>query len=288
MTYRAPTSPVPPAPDQGMHYGIPLQDYLAWPYVSKGPLPAMDITPAHWLHGLTAPFEPGPVVIVGGAVDCLLFDGVDPFLAEYAIRPPGLGALSSKAGKAWKTEQGPRNIIPTKINKKEINVLATVEKIRENEVVADILAGGQSQVSLVWQDPRTGVYCKGRPDVVSRDGPPYAVDDLKVGDDSSPQAFYDHVFRMNWHRLTWYLEGLEVITGTPHTTLGFIAAERHPPFGVEHYLLGDREMKLGRWLNRHGLDKIAHWSARGEWPSTTNSTREIKFKNWAFPKGFDE
>jgi len=224
------------------------------------------------------------MAIVGSAVDCLLFDGPTTFQGRYSVRPPGLGSLATKAGKAWKINQGDRVIVPRAISGNPIDVYQTVLQIYQCEPAAEIIVASESQISLVWQDPETGLMCKGRPDLVSLEGPPYDVWDLKVTLDVSMDAFARKIAEQGWQRLVWYLDGLTELTGEEHNALGFIAAERHPPFGVEVYRLGMASMEIGRAQNRDALDKISYYSDLGTWPTSSNIKRTIDLPYWELRK----
>jgi hypothetical protein len=254
----------------GINHNIPLQDYLAHPALGKSLLGEIVHSPARLQWRKENPRNVSPEMLFGSAVDTLIFDGQEAFDRRFIERPPGIN-LATKAGRAWKAEVAAgRAIVPG-------DVLGCADSLLQYpELPGD---GYASQVSLLWEDPETGIMCKGRPDWVAATD--RIVADLKATKNASVDAFADHCFRMRWHWLAWYCMGLEVITGEPHDRLDFVAAEPDPPYKVERHTLGMAELEQGRNESRAALDQYAACVADNWWPSSTGKIETIRFKPWA-------
>jgi hypothetical protein len=113
---------------------------------------------------------------------------------------------------------------------------------------------GTKQVSIVWDDPMTGVRCKARFDILNDE----SIDDLKKTKDASWSDTGDGGFKREISNYDYdcqgalYTDGWEVLTGE-RKPFNFIAVEYFPPFECASYSLRDESILNGRIKYRKAM-----------------------------------
>lgn len=138
-------------------------------------------------------------------------------------------------------------------------------------ILADPIAGafrdggGESEVTMTWTDPDFGFPCKLRVDFL----PDNFVDlrDIKSCATANPRDFersaWDHGYPQ---RAAWYLDGVEIETGTRPRYYWFVAVEKKPPWLVSVMKYRDEDIEWGRNLNQLAREMFADCLGRGVWP----------------------
>jgi hypothetical protein len=134
--------------------------------------------------------------------------------------------------------------------------------ILENAEAAVPVVEGKKQVSIVWDDEKTGIRCKGRFDILNEE----TIDDLKTARDASPNAFSRDIGSMLYHvQGAAYTDGYKTLTGNE---LGFrfivveTSMETRKPM-VALYELDNISMISGLMMFRRALQRVKHWRERG-------------------------
>jgi hypothetical protein len=161
--------------------------------------------------------------------------------------------------------------------------LDTLKRVRD-AVMAHPLLGPliervpETELSLLWDDPDTGVRCKGRLDLPF---PSVGLGDLKITDDASPEAFGKKAWNFRYDvQGAFYLVGNQVLELGLPSDFFLAVAERQEPFDVTIYEIPDRylvpaELQLEEWLELY-----AECEADDEWPGLP-PTQELRFPGWA-------
>jgi len=91
-------------------------------------------------------------------------------------------------------------------------VRAIAGSIREHPIASEAFRGGEAEVTLIWQDPETGIPCKARPDYLPAHG--RWLVDLKTAASANPRSWRDQACRLGYHaRAAWYLDGAAAVLG---------------------------------------------------------------------------
>lgn len=230
------------------------------------------------------PKEPGKGLILGKAAHSLLlgdevFDEHFVFVPKDAPRQPTTQQLEAYAdGRA--SETGKRSVefwrdFNERAAKRHLlteDQVETIFRIRDNllrcpEAVMG-LTGGNTEVSMIWQDQITGVWLKSRPDVIPDNGFDFA--DLKT---FAPQkadirravqaAITDHGYHM---QMALAVMGAEAVMGLSAKECVLIMCQTTEPYTVSPVRLDEDALYWGRVQVRHGIDTFARCLDRGEWP----------------------
>lgn len=156
---------------------------------------------------------------------------------------------------------------------RELEVIeAMAAALRQHPVAAALLAPGTGipEVTLVWQDDRTGINLRARLDWLrhSQPGHRLVIPDYKTCAEASPDAFARSADTYGYHtQADHYLDGVGRLLGEPDPAFVFIAQEKTPPYIVSVFELDHEAMQVGAVRNRWARDIYAHCQATGEWPA---------------------
>jgi hypothetical protein len=159
-----------------------------------------------------------------------------------------------------------RNFGLTPLLAKEVaQVEAMAAAVLADPIARGFRDGGETEVTMTWTDPDFGFPCKLRVDHL----PHNLVDlrDVKSATTANPRDFersaMDHGYPQ---RAAWYLDGVEIVTGTRPHKYWFIAVEKKPPFLVSVMAYPERVIEWGRVLNLRARALFAECLERGQWP----------------------
>lgn len=138
----------------------------------------------------------------------------------------------------------------------------------------------RTEVTYRWTDPRTGIKCKSRADLVCEElafgG------DLKSALDASPSAFARAVARLRYHQQhVHYCDGAQA-AGTPWRDFLFLACEKVEPYVPAVYVIPAMAEERGRVLRDRALDTLARCLRDDRWPGYTETVTELNLPAWAY------
>lgn len=195
----------------------------------------------------------------------------------------GNGGLStrSSAYKAWKlwTEAQGLTVLTISTTRQARSAAGATWAYKPARELIDTSA---HEVTLVWQDEQTGLWCKGRMDNWDPDTLTEA--DIKTtGLSVHWKAIGRTAYLAGWHiQRAYYGMGMEAITGGVVEHHKVIAVEVDEPWRCEVYEMGLAELELGRHECRVLLGKYRHYNDRGEWPMNSGIVPMLQFPGWAF------
>lgn len=228
--------------------------------------------------------EPGDGLILGKAAHCLLlgdevFDDLFVYVPGDAPRRPTAQqeaaydeGCSTETGRAsvqfWRAfdEKAKGRHLLTQEQVAKIGYIA--ENLRANPLAVEVLTGGMTEVSMIWQDEITGVWLKSRPDVIPDNGADFG--DLKTFAPmkhdialAAQTAITDHGYHM---QMALAVMGAEAVLGTTATECVLVMCQTTAPYTVTPVRLNEEAIYLGRVLVRHGIDTFARCLETGQWP----------------------
>ena len=122
-----------------------------------------------------------------------------------------------------------------------------------------------TEQSAYWQDPGTGLRCRGRVDgahAIYR-----TLIDLKSARNATPDAFKWTVAEYGYHwQEAMYRDGWELAGGWRPEVFLFFAVELEPPYLTGIYELSPKAVSRGWDMVRHYLAEWAECARRDEWP----------------------
>jgi exodeoxyribonuclease VIII len=246
-------------------HSLPFDQYLQLPGWSNTALGQILRSPAHYLAYLKEDRTPTPAMLFGTLLHTAVLEP-DSFDDRYGVLPPGDGRTAAvKAARAAWLEEHP-GIIP--ISAEDGYAAAHMgANIRGHERLRHLFDGGQREVTMQWQDPISGMQCKGRADLWN---PALGIIlDLKTTTDASPQEFGRSAGRYGYFRqAAMYTDGMYAAAGLmDKPKFLFAAVEKTPPFAVQVYMLHEDALIAGRDAYLAALDTAKRCEQTGEWPA---------------------
>lgn len=277
----------------GAYSGISNEDYhrapnlLPAPSISSSGLKTiMARSPRHyWFDSPLNPDRPPepdkPHFSVGKAAhDVLLLS--DRWPECYFVLPEEFNARATKEQAGLHAERTAAIKAGKTILKHEEAkaVMAMADSLRANEFAAAALANGESEVTLAWQDPETGVWLRARPDFLPAKR--LIVPDLKTAANGSPAAFRRAIDQFGYHQsAALYSDGIKAIYGELPTNWLHVVLEKEPPYVVSLYELPGEDIERGRWLNRKAIRIFAECLSADRWPGYADEPVQVGLPAWA-------
>lgn len=277
-------------PEPGIYEDVPFAEYAAWEAVNNSRLGQMAKSPKHY----TTPIKFSTDALrFGNLCHCGRLEPIA--LAErYAVahdwhldagNVTAAGkATDSKATRYYKERAedfANANAGKEIVSKAEYRqMMAMVKSIDADPVARRLFAGvGPVEVSIVWDDPETGLRCKGRFDKL---GPGYAAD-LKTTIDLA--TFPKSIANYSYHRQqAFYRMGWAVLNGGELLETWLVAAEKSEPFCVQAAPLSELALAQGDAEWRKLLGRVAECHEAGSWPGP-ESPIEWTMPAWAVVEG---
>ncbi|KKN83550.1 hypothetical protein LCGC14_0297890 [marine sediment metagenome] len=273
-------------PEPGIYYGIPEETYHAWDAFSKSKVGELIKSPAHMQARLREGLDTAAVRL-GSLTDTVVFDP-DKLLERFSIQPSTY-VDDKKETKPWninakKCKEILAQLEATGKGKPISNAMyqaamALREAVKHQPAAMGLLQHGQSQVSIVWDDPDTGVRCKARLDWY---WPAHSITDLKTTKDGSLEGFPREMNKYGYHiQAAVYTEAVAVHTGKD-LPFFIIAAEkpaRNHAVGV--YQVGEDSILAGRNVWKRALYKYRECKENNHWPGYSPFIEPIDIPDWA-------
>lgn len=204
----------------------------------------------------------------------------DKFDDDYLLMPdfgPMQSSTNRKTRDAWLATLPPGTSI-VKPGEKEL-AMAMREAVLRHKTARLVIEGGRPEVTLRWQDKRTGVRCKAR---VDWDCPEFHFCmDLKSTDDASPAAFARSVANYRYHMQHAHYSGGYQNLGRDLRNFLIVAVEKEPPHAVGVYHIDAAAEERGFELVNRAMDKLARCMSTGEWPAYSENIEPIGIPLWA-------
>jgi hypothetical protein len=204
----------------------------------------------------------------GRAYHCALLEP-DRF-AEESIVEPYFGSLQSSRVRAERDHWRDRNADRLILTAKELRTLEGMGRaLRAHPLIGDLVrGGGETEMTIVWRDPDTGLPCKARLDWVNRVF--FFVLDPKSCKDASREGFARACASFFYHlQAVHYLEGCKAV-GLDIRKFFFIAQEKEPPYACALYELDAPDEELGYRLRTKAMRMLADAMAMNHWPGLNN------------------
>ncbi|NUO36538.1 MAG: recE [Dermatophilaceae bacterium] len=174
------------------------------------------------------------------------------------------GAASTKAAKEWIEQARAEGKVPLKVE--ELAVVDAMATALERSDAAPLFRDGQAEQSLFWLDEATNLPLRARLDWVTTWHDVPLVVDYKTTTNANPDQFRWEAGKFGYHMQdSWYREGMDTLTGTPHGFV-FVAQEKEPPYLVSVVELDDDARDIG--TQRNGVARrLYEWClAEDRWP----------------------
>lgn len=300
-----------PAPRQGIEDALPAEQYHAIDACSSSRLKDMELrSPAYAHHRITNPQPSTEAQVRGTATHAAILEPEtleDLFLVggQCEATKKSTGERCSNKGTVYRDGAwfcGVRGHAPKLEDSGEGDPLGSrivlpedvwddCRRIRDavqSHPIARALLKREvhREVSVFWGDTKwkTGIACKGRPDIFTGD----MVGDVKVSRKASPAQFSDHAARSYLHvQAAFYLAGLEEVGRAPEDFL-WIAAQPDAPHEVATYVADAELLRCGREQARRSITRYAKCVETGVWPAYPDTLLTLDSPYWMVRDLFPE
>lgn len=207
----------------------------------------------------------------------------------YHVTPEGFSRAKKKAmaeeiAEAEAAEEAGKVILSHDDAEVVKQVAAAIER---NEFARAALTNGVTEETIAWQDPRTGVWLRARPDFrphsVTEDRDVRIITDLKfvAPSHATPNGFRRAIANFGYHQsAAFYFDGIKAVFGKAPTHWLHVVVEKEPPYSVSLYELPAEDIERGRFLNRKAINLFAECMKRGKWPGYADTPRPVGLPEW--------
>jgi hypothetical protein len=274
----------------GMYEGIPMEAYhgdlCVGPSLSSGGMRTMwDRSPAHYFVGSylnpKRVVKDNPAFAFGRAAHKLLIEGREGFDDEYAVRPPEFSDWRTKAAQQWRDEQIAQK--KTVLTAEDIvNIAGMAQSLQAHPMVRTGILDGVIERSLVWQDERTGIWLKARPDAIPA---PTDLADLKTTGSVSDDDIQRSITNYGYHvQAAVACAGVEAVTGVKPESFTLVFVEKEAPWSVRVVTIPPEDIERGASQMRWAVNEFAKALRTGIWPGPGGDAADAEFlgmSQWA-------
>lgn len=237
-------------------------------------------SPAHYWY--ESPYNPQPPEAkerphfsIGRAAHHLLYQGRTGFDAEFAVRPERWKDWRTDAAKEWRAEQLAAGL--TIITDAELEAIAGMARsLAAHPLVKAGILDGAVERSLIFKDPKTGVWIKSRPDNIPHGSRLFA--DLKSTDSVSDDSLGRSLASFGYHMQAATVGmAAEAVLGQTMEEFALVWVEKSPPYCVRVTVLTGADLERGRMQVRAAVDRFTECLASGVWPGPGGVRKDAEY-----------
>ncbi|MDB6151491.1 MAG: hypothetical protein JWQ44_2939 [Chthoniobacter sp.] len=154
------------------------------------------------------------------------------------------------------------------LTQEEFETILTMGEVLMQDEAAKSILGGLPEVTMAWQDERTGLWVLSRPDTIHPEG--IVTDYKKIATQGKPFNGYLVDQRIRAHRYDMQIalgaEGMERLLGEWPSAAGIIAQCGEAPHHVIIRSMSEEVLRMGQFHNRRALDRFAECLKSNHWP----------------------
>lgn len=240
----------------GIYPGIPYDDYASWGAERKSYLwHLLNHSVEHYEAKKREPPVTSAALSFGKMFHCILLTP-ELFETEYLVLedPPNKRTKAGKAEWAEIEASGLEVVSAEDLQRARLMMKNVLDHKHARKIFKD--ERGQAEVSMLWQDQDTGVYCQGRIDFYVP-GPCIFLD-VKTTRNAHPEVFGKDAARYGYFmQASFYYDGLRTLTEKEPYRPVFVAVEKEEPFAVSYHEIDEEELEFGRLQYQTALYRLA-------------------------------
>ena len=191
----------------------------------------------------------------------------------------------TKAAKAARDDARAGGRVPLLAHQHD-EVHAMARALREHPVASVLLDAhhGRAEQSLIWRDPDTGVWCRGRVDWLRDQHVDRAIlVDYKTTTNAAVAAIARSVAQYGYHQQAdWYLDGARRVGAVDEDAAYLLVVqERTAPYLVSVVEMDAYALAVGAERNARAREIYARCDAAGDWPGYATDITLIGLPAWA-------
>lgn len=271
---------------------MPFEVYRALDGANYSTLKHILTSPKHYRSASRRSDAPTATMILGSATHAAILEP-KRFALDVAVWEGG--TRRGKVYDAW-CEANAGKVL-TRHQDME-HIFAMAKAVHQYEPAMEYLDDEfSSEVVIQWEDPGTGVLCKGRLDgvVMRRPHPDQpavraTIVDLKTARSIDGRQFGSAAAKYGYHmQLAHYRNGLAVVLGIPVTDIDvvIIAVENTPPYDVGVFRLDEAALAPGEDAISEAIETLARCRETGDWPGRYETEQVLELPRWIYPEEDD-
>lgn len=146
----------------------------------------------------------------------------------------------------------------------------------EHPLASILLEQGTPELSIYAHDPETGERLRCRPDWYRGT----AIVDLKTTKDAAPQRFRKSVAEYGYFQQAAFYIDVAALAGIEVENFYFVAVETTAPYLMSVTQIDERDIELGRRLNRAAINLFARCRATKTWPALPVEIPHLGLTDW--------
>lgn len=259
---------------------MPEEEYHAIDAIGSSPIKRFHECPSCAFD----PINPSLDMILGSAQDSYTLYGPDHFHQNFIITPD-FGDLRSKTNRnerdLWLAENSCKICLPPTVTTDNIPTLKAIQAVdnmllKEHPMSRIIFRCGEQQVSIFWNDPDTGLACKGRID--HQPDPRYkTIFDLKKC--SRLDNFHNQMRFLSYDLQGGHYTVGSQINGIDALNFAFIAFNFGAPPKIRIVAMDDDYMEIAMRLARTTVSLIAECRQAGVFPNYSIPINTVSMAN---------
>lgn len=137
---------------------------------------------------------------------------------------------------------------------------------------------GESELSFFWQDGRTGIWLKCRPDFLPYDCK--NIPDYKTAESANPETFFNTFIKYGYHvQAAMYRMGIKEVTGIDVENFFFIVQEKEAPYITQIFNPAtDHIITWGEKAIYAGIEKYLECKERDLWEGYSDKIIEMRLE----------
>lgn len=265
----------------GIHDNVPAEVYhqRVMGVVSTGVIKMLATqTPAHYRSWLDSGDDAAtPSMLLGTALHACVLEP-DVFSSRFFVKDFD---LRTKDGKARQAELLSSYPLATFIDAETFDTVRYMrDALAAHPTASSLMFGHENESTVLWEDSRSGLQCKSRPDVRARKFGVLA--DLKSTDNASPRAFARTMANFLYHvQAEHYLQG-ERAVGHGDMDFVFVAQERIKPYAIGIYQADRESLNRARDIRDEAMAVMTECLCYDRWDAYPTDIQTLSLPAWAF------
>lgn len=284
-------------PEPGVYLDIPFSEYCKWEAVNQSILKALQHTPALAKERLDNPEgdEDKEAYVLGRLFHLMT---CQPKLVdkEFKVRPndyhhpkdpddvvrkwSGNALVCKEQIRSW--EGRGLTVIDCKTH---VHASRMAESVLSRQKAGTLLSGASVEVSVVWDDPTTGIRCKGRWDTYKGG----VIGDLKSTRSAKADSFFADAYKRGYHiQSAMYIDAQKVLDAQDRVPwFVFVVCENYPPYCAREFDVHDDIdagsfpfIDLGRKTYKTLLQQFKYCQEHDKWPGYPDEHCDALLPPW--------
>ncbi len=267
--------------EEGLHRDMPEAVYRALPAASYSMLKRFERSAAHAREAMLHPKPSTPAQEFGRAVHLAILEP-NRFGTEYA-KAPHVDRRTKEGKASWLAFEAQHPNSQLLGDTDYAKCCAMRDAAWAHPLASALLSSqGHREVSAVWQNGETGVWCKARPDLLCRWDGRSVIVDVKTTQDASPMWFGRDAHRYHYDaQLAHYIDGINSISPLERGGI-IIAIEKDAPFAIAVYSVAIEVVELGRRKVASWLKQYKDCTDSNVWPGYEVGLQNLEMPAWAW------